>query len=86
MPVVARDMQELVSGLLDRLHHMRMTVAGTHGNAGSEVQKAVAVHVPDLDALAVRHDEWIVARVRRRSDQRVALEQCLCFGSRAVAF
>ncbi len=45
-----------------------------HGDAGDEVEEAVAVDVPDLGAAAVRHHERIVARVRGRDDRSVARE------------
>ena len=49
VPVVAGDVQELVGGVLHRLHHLRMRMAGAaHGDAGGEVEEAVAVDVPDL--------------------------------------
>ena len=76
VPVVAGDVQELVGRLLDRLHHLRVRMpGGAHGDAGREVEEAVAVHVPDLGAAAVRHHERIVARIRGRDDVGVARKQ-----------
>jgi hypothetical protein len=73
VPVVARDVQELVGRFLDRVDHDGMTVTGrAHRDAGGEVEKAIAVDVPHFRTLAVGHDEWIVARIGRRDDLRVA--------------
>ena len=73
--VGARHVQELLRLVDDRLHDVGMRVAGGgHGNAGRAVEEDVAVHVLDDRALAARDDERIVARVRRRDDLRVALD------------
>ena len=63
VPVVARDVQELVGRRLDRVDDLRVGVArGAHGDACNEIQEPVAVDVPDLGAAAMRHHERIVAR------------------------
>ncbi len=73
VPEVARDVQELGGRLLHGAHDFRMRVPGrAHRDAGGEVEEPVAVDVPDLRAPAVRHDERVVARVRRRADGDVA--------------
>ena len=41
---------------------------GVDGDAGGAVEEPVAVHVLDDGAFAARHDEGIVARVRRGDD------------------
>ena len=50
------------------------------GDAGGAVEKDVAVDVLDGGALAARHHERIVARVGRRDDLAVALDEALAFG------
>jgi len=82
VPVVARDVQELSGGLLHRLDDRGVRVAGgADCDAGSEVEEAVAVDVPDLGAAAMRHHERIVARVRRRNDLDVAFEDGASLGA-----
>jgi hypothetical protein len=52
VPVVRGNVQELIRGILDGLHHRRMAVPGAaHRDAGGKIQEAVAVHVPDLRPL-----------------------------------
>ena len=52
---VGRDVDELVGLLLDGLHHLGMGVAGGgDGDAGGEVEEAIAVHVQHFGAAAVR--------------------------------
>ena len=73
VPVVAGDVQEFRGGILHRLDHLRVRMAGgAHRDAGHEVEEAVAVHVPHLGAAAVRHHERVVARVRGRDHLGVA--------------
>ncbi len=87
VPVVRRNVQELVRGILDGLNHRRVAMAGAaHRDAGGEIQKAVAVHIPDFRTLAVRHDEGIVARIGRRDDERIAREQLSSLGARQIGF
>ncbi len=75
VPVVRAHVQEALGGVLDRGHHVRVRVAGRgHGDAGGEVQEAVAVDVPGFDPLAVRDHERVLARVGRRHDAKVALD------------
>src|SRR6478735_3993833 len=60
VPVVARDVQEFVRRILDRLDHLRMRMPGrANSNTGHEVEETIAVDVPHFGALAVRDDEWI---------------------------
>ena len=69
-------MQKIVRGVLDRLHDLRVGVPGADdADATHEIEVAVAVHVPDLSAAALRHDERIVARVGGRGDRAVARDQ-----------
>ena len=57
-------MDELLSLLLDGFDHLGMAVTGgDDGDPGGKIQEAIAVHVPDLGALAVIHDEGDAARV-----------------------
>jgi len=49
---IRRDVQELLGLLLDGLDHFRVGVAGgVDGDAGHEVEKTVAVHIPDFATL-----------------------------------
>ena len=74
----ARHVDQARRLLLDRLHHARMAVAGRHhGDAGVEIEKAVAIHVLDDRAFALLRDQRIAARVGRRNDARVALDDRL---------
>src|SRR5258708_3381530 len=75
-------MQKTIGGILDGLNHHRMAVAGAaHRDTGGKIQKAVAVDVPNLRPLTVRHDEGIVARIRRRDDECVARKQLTSLGA-----
>ena len=72
---VRGDVDELRGLLLDGLDHLGMRVpGGCDGDARHEIQKAIAVHVPDLGAFAVVDDERISARVGGRDHGRIALE------------
>jgi hypothetical protein len=51
------------------------------GGIEKEIQKAVGVDVPNFRALAVRHDERIIARIGRRDDERVAGKQFAGLGA-----
>ena len=83
VPVVARDMQKLISRILDRLHDMRMTVTGrAHSDARREIEKPITVDIPHFGTPAVRHHERIVTRVGRRSHAHIAIENRLCLRSR----
>src|SRR6185312_13063131 len=82
VPVVAGDVQEVVGGILDGLYHLRVRMAGAaHGDAGGEIEEAVAVDVPDLHATAPGHDEGVVTRIGGRADRAVALEERAGLGS-----
>src|SRR5690348_10606477 len=49
-----RDVQEVLGGFTNRLHHLGMCMAGVaDGDAGGEIEKTIAVYVPDLRAAAV---------------------------------
>ncbi len=62
---IRRNMNELLGLVLDGLDHLGMAVTGgDDGDASGEVEEAVAVHIPDLGALAVVHDKGDTARVR----------------------
>ena len=71
-------MQELLRLIDDRGDDvgMRMT-GGIDGDAGGAVEKDVAVDVLDGAPTAARHDERIRARIRRRHDRGVAIDQRL---------
>ena len=82
MPVVAGDVQEALRGLRDRTDDFRMRVSGrTHRDARREVEEAVPVHVPHFRALAVRHHERVVARIRWRDHLGVAGNDRLGLGA-----
>ena len=75
VPVVRADVEKLLGGILDRLHHSGMGVArGADRDPRSKIEEAVAIDVPDLGAAAARHHEGIVARVGRRHDLGVPLQ------------
>ena len=77
--------RNLSGGVLHRLHHLRMRVAGAaHRDAGGEVEEAVAVDVPDFGAAAVRHHERIVARIRGRDHLGVARDHARAPSGREV--
>jgi len=70
---IGRDVNKLLGLLLDGFDHGRVTVArGADGDAGGEVQEAVAVHVPGFAAAAVVHDEPIIARIGGGNRGRIA--------------
>ena len=76
---MCRNLLRLVD---DRGDHLRVGVpGGVDGDAGGAIEEPVAVHVLDDGALAAGHDEGIVARVRRRHDVRVALDDGLRLGT-----
>jgi hypothetical protein len=83
VPVVGRDVQEPIRGILDGLHHGGVTVSGAaHGDAGGEIQKSIAVDIPNFRTLAVRHHKRIVARIRWRDDKSVPCKQGPRLGAR----
>src|SRR6266478_1664394 len=45
-------------------------------DVGGEIQKSIAVDVPDLDSASPGHDERIVARVGGRTHGTIACHQC----------
>jgi hypothetical protein len=52
-------MNELRRLFLDRLHYLRMTVAGgTHCNSGIAVEENVAINVLDPNALGALSDKF----------------------------
>jgi hypothetical protein len=62
-------------------------MAGTADrDAGREIQKAIAVHVPNFRALAVGHHEGIIARIGRRIHQGIARQQLARLRSRQIGF
>ncbi len=86
VPVIARDVQKIVGGALDRLHHRRVSMTGAaHRDAGGEIQKSIAVDIPDLRAASPGHDERIVARVGGRTHGTIACHQCPGLGSRQLS-
>ena len=78
MPVIARDVQEIIRRVLYGLHHLRVRVASTaDGNARGKIEVTVTVYVPYFDPATLGHYERVVAHERWRADEPVALEQCL---------
>src|SRR6202035_188888 len=64
-----------------------MAVAGAADrNAGGKIQKAVAIHIPNLRPLPVRHHEGVIPRIRGRYDERIAREQLTSLGARQIGF
>ena len=81
--VGARHVQELLRLLDDRLHHLRMRVAGgVDGDAGGAVEEDVAVDVLHGGAAAPGHHERIAAGVGRRHHLAVALDDRPGLGAR----
>ncbi len=77
-----RHVQELLRLIGNRLHDVRVRMSGRgHGDARGAVQKDVAVHVLDHRAAAALDDQGIRARIRRRDDRLVAIDQGLCPGT-----
>ena len=73
--VVGGDVQESRGLVGDRADDVGMRMARRgHGNAGAEIQIDVAVDVFDDRALAARHHERRAARIGRRHDRAIALE------------
>src|SRR5439155_11863468 len=50
-------------------------------NAGSKIQEAITVNVPDFDTAPMRHHEWVLARIRGRHYLGIARQDCPRFGS-----
>src|SRR5438445_12375552 len=51
------------------------------GNAGGEIQKPIAVNVPNFDTATVRHHERVLARIRGRYYFGIAGQECPRFRS-----
>src|SRR4029077_6105286 len=81
-PEIRRNVQKLICRLFDRLNYTWVGVTGaTDCNAGGEIQKTIAVHVPDFHAATMRHDKWIVPRTAGRNHFGIAGKECTRFGS-----
>jgi hypothetical protein len=73
-------MQKLFSLLFDRLNHLGMAVpCRTNGNAGSEVQEYIIIHVVNPNPLTLFHHKGISPRVRRRNICLVRTNQLQSF-------
>src|SRR4029450_7129904 len=82
-----RDVDEALGLPLDRLDDVGMRVPGrAHCDPRRPVDEAIAVHVPDLGALAPVHDEGVVARIGGRDHGGIALEDRARNGTRHVQF
>jgi len=80
-------MNEFLGLLLNGLHHVGVAVAGrAHGDARCEIKIAVAIHIPDFGAFAVRHHKRIITRVRGRNGGGVPLEDRLRLGAGHIKF
>ena len=67
---------------LDGVDHAGMAVAGgDDGDAGVQVEEAVAIDVLDDGAVAARDHERVGARVGRRENARVALDDGFRLGA-----
>ena len=78
----ARHVQELLRLIDDGGDDGGMGVAGgVDGDAGGAIEEQVAVDVLDDGAGAAGHDEGIAARVGRRHDLAVALDDGFGFGA-----
>src|SRR5579872_2555664 len=68
VPIVTRDMQEIVRRILDGLNYGRMRVSGAaNGDAGRKIEESVAIDIPDFGPPPFRDHERIVARIGRRA-------------------
>ena len=77
----ARHVEESPGLIGDRLHDVRMRVAGgVDGDAGRAIEKEVAVHVLHRRSRRAIDDERVAARVGRRDDPGVAFDERLGFG------
>src|SRR5207237_10569681 len=85
LPYTTLFRSKVVGGALDRLGDRRVRMPGAaHGNAGGEVQEAIAIDVPDLDAAPARHHEGVVARIGGRAHDAIARQQGAGVGSREL--
>ncbi len=74
----AGHVNQLGGLLLDRSDDFRVAVScGAHGDAGSEIEEGVAVHVFDDGAVPALGHQRIVARIRRRHEFCVLLQDAL---------
>ena len=74
--IIRRNMQEFLGLILNGLDDFRMAVTGgSDRNAGGEIEKTVSVHIPNLAAAPVIHDERQSTWIRRRDDRRIPLDQ-----------
>jgi len=75
---VRGDVDEFRRLCLNRLHHLRMGVAGgTHRDTGGPVDVAVAIHVPHLSAATMVHHERILAGIRWRNPRGIPRQDFL---------
>ena len=80
--VRSRHVQELLRLIRDRLDHVRVRVAGRiHRDARRAVEEDVAVDVLDHRAASALDDERIPARVRRRNNGFVPVDDGFSFRS-----
>ena len=78
-----RHVDELLRLLGDRLDDIRVRHAGrVDRDAGGAIEEAIAVDVLDDRPFASRNDERIVARVGRRDELRVLVDDRLGLGAR----
>src|SRR5262245_41549673 len=76
-------MNESCRLLLDHPDDARMAVpSGAYGDAGSEIQKSVSIHVGDHHAFGLVGYQWIGTAVRRGNVGSVLGEDCLSFWAR----
>jgi hypothetical protein len=72
--VVSGNVDKFFGLLLDRFHHLRVTVAGCdNGNPGREIQETVAIHIPHFSSFSMIHHKRVAARIRRGNNGLVAL-------------
>jgi hypothetical protein len=74
----SRHVNEFGRLLLNGGDHMGMAMAGrSHGNAGGEIKKLVAVHIGNDDAAPALRHQRVGTGVGRRNILLVALEHAL---------
>src|SRR5262249_11543098 len=80
-----RDVEEVLARFPDCLHHLGVAMTGAADrDAGGEVEKAVAIDVPDFRAAAVRNDERVIPHQRGATDFPIALDQRARLGARQL--
>ena len=79
----ARHVNQFSGLLLNRGHHFRMAMTGSNnGDARGKIEEAVAVHVFHRSTTPALRHQRIIARVGRRENLMVLLDELLRLGPR----